>query len=43
MASKKEPVEQRQYKRFRVRVDAFVMLKPPHTAGRLIDIPGLFL
>ncbi len=39
MTIQKEVVEQRQHKRFRVRDDAFVMLKPPDTGtGRLIDI-----
>jgi hypothetical protein len=39
MASKKEPVEQRQYKRFRVRDDTVVIFRfPDAEMGRLIDI-----
>jgi hypothetical protein len=39
MASKKEPVEQRQYKRFRVRDDTVVIFRSPDAGmGRLIDI-----
>jgi hypothetical protein len=39
MASKKEPVEQRQCKRFRVREDTVVIFRSPDAGmGRLIDI-----